>query len=256
MNHNATIGKAAVNSGLPRLALSALLLAILALLLLLTAGTGTRLGLWQFRTGFTILKYGAACGGLAGVTAAAAIFIYLRQRRLLGTILALSALTAGIIAVALPLSWKSIARKVPPIHDISTDTSNPPLFSAILPLRQGAPNQAGYGGPAIAAKQQAAYPDIKPLVLGMPPGEAFPRAEATARAMGWQIIASDAGQGRIEATATTFWFGFVDDVVIRLTPAGERTIIDIRSVSRVGISDVGTNAKRIRTFLQKLAGGR
>ena len=72
--------------------------------------------------------------------------------------------------------------------------------------------------------------------------------------MGWQIVASAPQEGRIEATDTTLWFGFKDDIVIRVAPAGNRSLVDIRSVSRVGISDVGTNARRIRNFAGKLAG--
>ena len=73
--------------------------------------------------------------------------------------------------------------------------------------------------------------------------------------MGWQVVDANELEGRIEATATTFWFGFKDDVVIRIVPAPEGSRVDVRSVSRVGLSDVGTNAKRIRDFLHKLARG-
>ena len=73
--------------------------------------------------------------------------------------------------------------------------------------------------------------------------------------MGWQIVDANAREGRIEATATTFWFGFKDDVVVRIVPAPGGSRVDVRSVSRVGVSDVGANAKRVRDFLQKLARG-
>jgi uncharacterized protein (DUF1499 family) len=238
----------------PRLAVAAILLALVALLTLMASGLGTRLGLWQFRTGFTILKYGGFCGIVAGIVAITAAVVYLRKRRILGVFLALVALCGGIVAIALPMSWKSLARKVPPIHDISTDTINPPRFVAILPLRQGAPNVADYAGPAVALLQRTAYPDIQPLVVNLPFQQAFDAAEKGARSMGWRIVATAPAEGRIEATATTFWFGFIDDVVVRLTPAGERTIVDVRSVSRVGISDVGTNARRIRAYLKIVAG--
>ena len=72
--------------------------------------------------------------------------------------------------------------------------------------------------------------------------------------MGWQIVAAEAGEGRIEAIDTTFWFGFTDDIVIRITPADYRALVDIRSVSRVGRSDAGTNARRIRAYIAKLGG--
>jgi hypothetical protein len=143
---------------------------------------------------------------------------------------------------------------MPRIHDISTDVVTPPPFVAILPLRKGAPNPAMYGGPETAAKQRQAYPDLNTLVLDIPPAEAFDRALATARKLGWEIVAAVPGEGRIEATDTTFWFGFTDDIVVRIAPAGNRSLVDVRSVSRVGLSDVGTNARRIRAYLRKLAG--
>jgi len=92
------------------------------------------------------------------------------------------------------------------------------------------------------------------MMLPVPPAQAFDRALQTAREMGWTVVDSNSGEGRIEATDTTFWFGFKDDIVIRITPADQGSRIDLRSVSRVGRSDVGTNAKRIRKYLKKLPG--
>jgi uncharacterized protein (DUF1499 family) len=143
---------------------------------------------------------------------------------------------------------------VPRIHDITTDTDHPPAFVAVLPLRATAPNTTDYGGPEVAAQQRSAYPDIQPALLELPPTQAFQRALAAARAMGWTIVAADSTAGRIEATATTFWYGFKDDVVIRLTPSDRGTRVDVRSESRVGGSDIGTNARRIRVYLTKLRG--
>ena len=101
-------------------------------------------------------------------------------------------------------------------------------------------------------QQRAGYPDLGPLVLQAPPQQAFARALAAARDMGWEVVATEPGDGRIEATTTTFWFGFKDDVVVRVTPADGGSRIDVRSVSRVGRSDVGTNAKRIKTYLARI----
>jgi len=122
----------------------------------------------------------------------------------------------------------------------------------VLPLRATAPNSAEYGGPEIAAQQRAAYPDIQPIVLPLAPTEAFQRALGAAREMGWEIVATDSAAGRIEATATTFWYGFKDDVVIRLTLTDGGTRVDVRSESRVGGSDIGTNARRIREYVKRL----
>lgn len=236
------------------LPLAALGLALCALLLLVAAGTGSRLGLWHFRTGFDLLKYGAWCGLLASLAALAAMTVSLRGRSLKGFFLALAALALGATAFAVPLSWKLSAGRLPRIHDISTDITNPPRFVAVVPLRRDAPNPVEYGGAEIAAKQLQAYPDLKTLVLGRPPEQAFVLALDTARRMGWEIVAQVPAEGRIEASDTTRWFGFKDDIVVRVTPAGERSLVDVRSLSRVGVSDVGTNARRIRAYLKRLGG--
>jgi uncharacterized protein (DUF1499 family) len=141
---------------------------------------------------------------------------------------------------------------VPPIHDITTDTQNPPHFDAILPLRQNTPNSAQYGGESVAAQQRQAYPDIQPALLEASPEKAFDAALASARELGWKIVATDTQQGRIEATDTTLWFGFKDDVVIRISPNDGGSRVDMRSVSRVGRSDIGKNAERIRNFMEAL----
>ncbi|MBT0654332.1 DUF1499 domain-containing protein [Geomobilimonas luticola] len=236
------------------LPVTALGVALIATISLAAAGLGTRLDLWHFRTGFAILKYSAYGGLLAAALALTAAIVAFRGKYLPGFVLSLVALALGITVVALPLSWQSTARKLPRIHDITTDIVNPPRFVAILPLRAKASNPAEYSGPEIAAKQREAYPDVKTVVLGVASDQAFALALDAARRMGWRIVAALPAEGRIEATDTTFWFGFTDDIVVRITPAGDRSLVDVRSVSRVGVSDVGTNARRIRSFLKKLEG--
>src|SRR5207237_3453093 len=102
-------------------------------------------------------------------------------------------------------------------------------------------------------QQRTGYPDIAPLLLDRPPAQVFAAAERSARAMGWDIAAAVPEEGRIEATDTTLLFGFKDDVVIRVAPNAGGTRVDVRSLSRVGGSDVGVNATRVRSFLQRLA---
>ena len=225
---------------------------IIALLMLAASGFGTRFGLWQFRTGFAILKWSAYLGLASALLALIAGTVCLKGKRVAGAVLSLFALLLGMTAFGLPYSWELKAQSYPRIHDISTDLDNPPKFVAVLQLRQG---PVEYGGAAVASLQLKAYPDLKTLVLSVPVQQAFQSALDTAREMGWQIVAQVPGEGRIEATDTTFWFGFKDDIVIRIVPAaaGDRSLVDIRSVSRVGVSDVGTNAKRIRTFLAKMS---
>lgn len=228
------------------------LLGLLAVLGLLMAGLGSRWGWWHFRTGFSILKW-AAYGGIAA--AIVSLFGAVAARPgggRAGFGLAVAGFLLGLAAAGVPFSWRRTAQRVPAIHDISTDTQNPPAFRALLAARADAPNGSEYGGPEVARQQEEAYPDIAPVVLPVSVGEAFARARQTARSMGWQIVASDSAQGRIEATDRTRWFGFYDDVVIRVEHVPQGARVDVRSMSRVGKSDVGTNARRVRRFLSRL----
>jgi uncharacterized protein (DUF1499 family) len=235
-----------------RLRTFALALALLALLLLAVAGPGTRLGVWNLGFGFQLLRWAVYVGVVAIVLTLAALAV--RARRGGSLVPLLVALAAAGIAAGLPLSWMQRARSVPGIHDITTDTQDPPAFVAVLPLRASAPNSATYGGDSVAAKQRAGYPDLAPLHLDAAPGAAYARALAAARAMGWEVVGTDSAAGRVEATATTRWFGFKDDVVVRVRPDGAGSRVDVRSESRVGGSDVGTNAARIRAYLARVRG--
>jgi uncharacterized protein (DUF1499 family) len=227
-------------------------LAVLSALALTASGFGARFGVWDWRFGFQLLRWSLYAGLVAAVLALVVLGIA-RIRAGRGWSLA-SAIVIGLGVAYLPWHWMQVARTVPAINDITTDTANPPAFVAVLPLRAGAPVSADYPGAETAAQQRSAYPDIRPVDLGVPPAAAFARALDTAKSLGWTIDATDAAAGRIEATATTPWFGFKDDVVIRVTPTASGSRVDIRSHSRVGKSDLGTNAKRVRAFLAKLAG--
>jgi uncharacterized protein (DUF1499 family) len=121
-----------------------------------------------------------------------------------------------------------------------------------LPLRKNAYNKPEYGGPDVAAQQTKAYPDIKTLALDMATDKAFSKALDIAKNMSWEIVAAEPKEGRIEATATTFWMGYKDDIVIRIKAYDKMSNVDIRSESRVGKSDFGVNAKRIRIFLSEM----
>jgi uncharacterized protein (DUF1499 family) len=161
------------------------------------------------------------------------------------------ALLAGLVAVGVPFEFQRRAQAVPPIHDISTDLENPPMFDAIVPLRADAANSLERSS-EVTDLQRRGYPDLAPITLPVPLDQAFERALAAAQEAGWQIVTADKSSGRIEATDTTRWFGFEDDVVVRLTPWGAGTRVDMRSVSRIGRSDIGTNARRIRQYLGRL----
>ena len=240
------------------LILSRLLLAVAALCALAVAisGPGYRLGWWPLPVAFSLLRT-PVWAGLGAM--AIALFVAIRARpgtgrKGFGTAVLAFVIAAGAIAGPLALAWR--AWGVPAIHDITTDTAQPPEFVAILPLRAKAPNTAVYGGPELARAQQAAYPRVVPLELPIPPAAAFERALALVRELGWTVVAADAAQGRIEATAITPWFGFQDDVVLRIASAGSGSRVDMRSLSRIGRSDLGKNAQRIEDFLGRLAQAR
>ena len=197
------------------------------------------------RTAGTIAAIGAGLALLAGVLVWIA-----PQRRSLSV--AAAALLVNALAAGMPMAMQWKGQHLPRIHDVSTDLVDPPAFVAVVPLREGARNPVAYAS-ATAALQRAGYPDIVPQVLAMPSAQAFERAERTARALGWEIVAVAPAELRLEATDTTLLFGFKDDVVIRITPRGNASVVDVRSLSRVGGSDFGTNANRVRGFLRKLA---
>lgn len=235
------------------MAITGFLVALLAGLALLLAGTGYRLRWWELRPAFTILRWAAYGGLVAAALSLLGMFLARPGGHRRGFPLALVSLVIALVVVGVPWQWWRTAQRVPPIHDITTDTETPPLFVAVLPLRADAPNPVEYGGPEVAAQQRAGYPDLGPLILQAPPPQSFERALTAARDMGWEIVAVAPTEGRIEATATTFWFGFKDDIVVRITSADNGSHIDVRSVSRVGRSDVGTNAKRIKAYLARIA---
>lgn len=218
----------------------------------LVSGPGYQAGLWEYRTGFVILRWSVYIAAGAGVVALAGAVAAARAPR---PVLAAGGIAGALIALVLIVpSWnlQRTASEVPPIHDITTDTDNPPQFVALLATRRKAPNGADYGGEKVARQQKEAYPDIQPLVLDEPPARAFERALAAATSLGWEIVDAAPAEGRIEATDTTRWFRFKDDIVVRVTANGTGSRVDVRSMSRLGRGDVGTNAKRVRAFLNTL----
>lgn len=167
--------------------------------------------------------------------------------------------SAGWIALVLcvcmtlnNLLWFRQAQVSPAINDITTDMADPPAFVDLLPLRASAPSPPGYAGEVVARQQRAAYPEIEPMFLDASVAEAVLLAEQAAAGLGWEVVALAPGEGRLEAVATTPWFGLKSDVVVRVTPAEDGVTMDVRSKSRVQLADFGTNARRIRHFLAAL----
>ncbi len=234
------------------LSLIGFIVAVICAAAAMAAGFGSRFDWWYFTTGFSILRW--AVYGAIGAVVLSGISLFISRRKGHGLGWSAAGLVIGLAVIAVPASWMISAMRVPRIHDITTDTKTPPQFEAILPLRKNAPDTTDYGGSIVAEQQLKAYPDIKPLELNKAPGEVFQHALAVARGLGWEVVSADSEHGRIEATDTTFWFGFKDDVVVRIKPDQRGTRVDVRSESRVGLSDLGTNAARIRRFLAAMKG--
>lgn len=172
-----------------------------------------------------------------------------------GTLVAILGLVIGL-AAATPVATTMVkGSKVPRIHDITTDLLNPPQFVAIAKIREDtkAPNSLDRSTPPdLAELQKTAYPDIATLDVAEQPGKVFEAAAATARDMGWDVVAETPETGLIEATATTKLIHFKDDIAIRITEKNGGAAVDVRSVSRIGMSDLGVNAARIRAYLAAL----
>jgi uncharacterized protein (DUF1499 family) len=228
------------------LARTGLIVSLTSLVLLAAGPLGTRAGVWTFIIGFVLLALSLVFGlAGAGLSLVAGIKTGQWMLPLLGIVI-------GLAVVAMPSSVIVSARGAPPIHEITTDMQDPPAFVAILPLRAGAANPPEYGGSSVADQQRRAFPDIQPVVLAVTPQQAFERALSSASQLGWEVVSRDVAAGRIEAVATTFWFGFKDDIIIRIRSAAEGSRVDIRSKSRVGVGDLGANARRVRAFVAAL----
>ena len=229
---------------------------VAAITLVLTSAIMTRMNPLGFRTALSLFRYGVYAAVGAGTLSLAAVFLSFSagRKKSLGASLFVS--VASFIIVIQASQFKRRAIALPLIHDITTDTEHPPEFKAIVPLREGtASNSLDYEGPRVADQQRQAYPEVQPLTLRIPASQVFELALKVARDMGWEIVHSSEAEGHIEATATTAFFGFKDDLVIRVTDLNDKTRLDVRSVSRVGLSDVGANAERIKAFLEKVNQG-
>ena len=227
------------------------------------------LGMADFRAGFAILQrvnpiadWIAIVGLIVSVVAFAGASTLKWGNNIRFAGFALAGTVVAALAFFVPESFRP-PEGTPPIHDITTDTMNPPQYVAIAPLRADAANSMEYGSGTLGGGneltpellrqlQQEAYPDIVPQRFNEPEEEVFDRALAAAESLGWEIVAAVPEEGRIEATDTTFWFRFKDDVVIDISRQGSETILNARSLSRVGVSDVGKNAARLREFFALL----
>jgi hypothetical protein len=238
---------------------------IISLLMVLAASFGTRLHVWNYHFGLeTLLPYGVYVGIAAFLLGLAWMIAGIFSNSAAGGGYGIIGFLGAIAVISVPLYDFTTTRSLPPIHDISTDTEYAPPFEALLALRQGAENGPDYDGPkpvrmgrrlyTTIALQKKYYADVKTVAELVPPQKLFQHALSAAQAMGWNVVSvvPERDGGHIEATDTTFFFGFTDDIALRVKHSGLGSKLDIRSKSRVGVADHGRNAARIRAYVKKV----
>ncbi len=237
-------------------------LAMVALILAASPGPGYKFGGFPLSLMVPFLMGGLLVAFVAGLASATGfgLRVFAGSGSMGASVIALLMAGAVIFYVG---SFVKAAQGVPAIHDVTTDTENPPQFVAVLAMREGAANPAEYEGDdpepgdtgrTVREAQLAHYTDLAPLFLDTEYSFAFTAAIAAVEELGWELVEANSDEGRIEAIESTFWYGFKDDVVIRIQAQSDNTTrVDVRSKSRVGISDVGANAARIQRFLDALA---
>jgi uncharacterized protein (DUF1499 family) len=223
-----------------------LITGILALLLLLLSGPLYQAEILGLMNAFFAMRIALILGVVAIILTL--IQVIFMRKTISWPVTGVAVLCAGV-AIFMPLSQMNKAKSVPPIHDITTDLVNPPKFVAILALRAEAPNPAAYQGEEIASQQREAYPELQTQKYQQTAQQVFDAALTVVNNMGLKVVSSDKTLGLIEAYDTTTFFGFVDDVVIRIQSDGQMTMLDARSKSRVGMSDIGKNAERLNALI-------
>jgi len=230
-----------------KIAMFGFFLFLISIIAVLIAPFGSRIGIWNYDTAVIFLKI-AAYSGIAAVLVSLVGAIVTRPGQTYrGFYLSLTVIVIIVPTLLFLMYWKNAKESFPPIQDITTNTDKPPQFWT-------APNSKVYGGVGVAAYQEEAYPDIKPLILSNSADNVYDLVLEVVKEKDWKIWEKNRKEKHIEATETTFWFGFSDDVVIHITTmeSGE-TRVDVRSTSRFGGGgDGGTNARRIRSFLAAL----
>ena len=227
-----------------------LYIGLIAILALPVGALGTRFGAWSFGLGFQFLFGGCLLAVVSLVLGIAAFIRATLRNRPADRVPAIVGVAASVFVLAWMVQQFLTAMSLPGIHNISTDREDPPAFDAIVALRGPGTNALEYDAEDAAA-QVAGYPDLATVRTSASPQESLERAGAIARGLGWEVVNEDADKGIVEATETTFWFGFKDDVVVRVRADGTGAKIDLRSVSRVGQGDLGANARRIMLFLER-----
>lgn len=225
--------------------------------LLVIGAAGSRFEIWPFGVGFQVAAAGIALAIVGAAWGVVGLIVALRRPQPVGVpSLGLALVVCAIVLGAFALQIVRLFT-LPPIHQVTTDTADPPGFGAIANLRPEGSNPHGYDAAqpildgTLAEAQQRAWPELTSLHSALGRDAALDRAVTTLETMGMVIVHIDRANGLVEATDTTFWFGFKDDMVVRVRSTGEGSVVDARSVSRVGVADLGANARRVLGFLER-----
>ena len=245
---------------------------LLSLFLVIVGALSFRLGLLPFDISFTAFGLALVACAMLALTAGALIARRLARKQPVGKLPLW--LTLSLLPVVLVFQQVGLAGfQAPPIHDISTDLIQPPVFVFAQAERGPGDNTLEHGGEALSEQQRAGYPRLAPLALSASKAEVWAGVKAVISANHWRVLGEDEKLGHIEVAATTPLMAFTDDILIRIKTdaVGERIahstenntgkekalatagiIVDVRSVSRVGVSDLGANAARIEAFFKAL----
>lgn len=256
----------------------ALILGVGSVVIALVGAIGAGQDLWPKMTGLGTWQVAAVLALVAIILSLLVLVLYRKRGGNLVKQCVIALVFAGAFAGYIGYIM-SVGRSVPAIHDVTTDVQNPPLFAKLEPRGDNLSNIPGRGDPAYSGKDarerwallhMQAYSDIKPIMLNMTVADAVALAEKVAQQSDWVVAVADGADGRMEATDSVSLFEFKDDVVVRVTPVAGNAIpdseatpadiadsvttvkMDVRSVSRLGVSDLGVNAKRIREFLKNV----
>ena len=206
--------------------------------------------------GFLLFGLGMVVGGVLALVLGLVGIVKTRGGRLGGRGSAFVGLLTGVALFVTLFILLAPGRGAPPIHDVTTAPGDPPVFREIakLPDNEGRDLAYPHGGADVTEQQREAYPDLQPITLTLTPSEAFDAAQRAIDDLGWTVVWSNRVLGVIEAYETSTVFRFVDDVAVRIREAPGGSVIDLRSTSRVGVSDLGVNAGRIRAFAERIQG--
>ena len=231
-------------------------LAIVTLAAIVIGVLGAMTGVLPPITGFLLFAAAMVLGSLLTLIVGVIGLITTRARagqpKRPGRAAARAATGIGIGLLVVLAVLASRTGGVPAIHDVTTDPADPPQFVAAVRANPGRDLGYPHGNPDSAAMQKESYPDLEPIGVDLSVADALQRSRQVAEELGWEVVETDEASGRLEATATSRLFRFVDDIVVRIRPSQSGSIVDLRSTSRVGESDLGANAARIRAFREHL----